>query len=107
MNTTLVRVTLWATLIALLSACSSPPKPPTVDESQKRPANAQPAVELQVCKNDLQNTRIQAVESDRLAETTAAINPVAAPRAPSKPATALFIAAAAFSARTTPGCSVG
>lgn len=72
MNTTLVRVTLWATLIALLSACSSPPKPPTVDESQKRPANAQPAVELQVCKNDLQNTRIQAVESDRLAETTAA-----------------------------------
>lgn len=72
MNTALVRVTFWASLIALLSACSSPPKPPTVDESQKRPANAQLAVELQVCKNDLQNTRIQANESDRLAETTAA-----------------------------------
>lgn len=72
MNTALVRVTYWASLIALLTACSSPPKPPTVDESQKRPANAQLAVELQVCKNDLQNTRIQATESDRLAETTTA-----------------------------------
>ncbi|MCB4365471.1 OmpA family protein [Hydrogenophaga taeniospiralis] len=72
MNTPQFRVAFAASLIALLSACSSPPKPPTVDESQKRPANAQLAVELQVCKIDLQNTRIQAVESDRLAETTAA-----------------------------------
>ena len=63
----------WTGLLSLtLVACSSPPKPPTVDESQKRPANAQVAVELQVCKNDLQNTRILATESSRLAETTAA-----------------------------------
>lgn len=63
----------WTGLQSLaLVACSSPPKPPTVDESQKRPANAQMAVELQVCKNDLQNTRILATESSRLAETTAA-----------------------------------
>lgn len=63
----------WTGLLSLtLAACSSPPKPPTVDESQKRPANAQIAVELQVCKNDLQNTRILATESSRLAETTAA-----------------------------------
>mgnify|MGYP006196163509 CR=1 FL=1 len=63
----------WTSLLSLtLFACSSPPKPPTVDESQKRPANAQMAVELQVCKNDLQNTRILATESSRLAETTAA-----------------------------------
>ena len=63
----------WTSLLSLtLVACSSPPKPPTVDESQKRPANAQMAVELQVCKNDLQNTRILATESSRLAETTAA-----------------------------------
>ncbi|ART52269.1 hypothetical protein CBP34_12240 [Acidovorax carolinensis] len=63
----------WTGLLSLtLVACSSPPKPPTVDESQKRPVNAQMAVELQVCKNDLQNTRILATESSRLAETTAA-----------------------------------
>lgn len=58
--------------LLLLASCSSPPKPPTVDESQKRPANSQMAVELQVCKNDLQNTRILATESGRLADTTAA-----------------------------------
>lgn len=63
----------WTGLLSLtLVACSSPPKPPTVDESQKRPANAQMSVELQVCRNDLQNTRILATESSRLAETTAA-----------------------------------
>ncbi|MGE0099625.1 MAG: OmpA family protein [Hydrogenophaga sp.] len=72
MNTPLVSIALTASLIALLSACSSPPKPPTVDETQKRPANVQLAVELQVCKNELQNTRILANESNRLAETTAA-----------------------------------
>ncbi len=55
-----------------LASCSSPPKPPTVDESQRRPVNSQMAVELQVCRNDLQNTRILATESSRLAETTAA-----------------------------------
>ena len=58
--------------LLLLSSCSSPPKPPTVDESSKRPANSAIAVELQVCKNDLQNTRILATESGRIAESTAA-----------------------------------
>ena len=56
--------------LLLLASCSSPPKPPNVDESQKRPMNSQMAVELQVCKNDLQNTRLLATESGRLAETT-------------------------------------
>ena len=58
--------------LLLLSSCASPPKPPTVDESSKRPANSAMAVELQVCKNDLQNTRILATESGRLAESNAA-----------------------------------
>jgi len=58
--------------LLVLASCSSPPKPPTVDESQKRPINSQMAVELQVCKNDLQNTRLLATESGRVAETTAA-----------------------------------
>ncbi len=58
--------------LLVLASCSSPPKPPTVDETQKRPVNSQMAVELQVCKNDLQNTRLMATESGRVAETTAA-----------------------------------
>ena len=58
--------------LMLVSSCSSPPKPPTVDESMKRPVNSTTAVELQVCKNELQNTRILATESGRLAESTAA-----------------------------------
>jgi outer membrane protein OmpA-like peptidoglycan-associated protein len=58
--------------LLLLGSCGSPPKPPTVDESQKRPANSAMAVELQVCKNDLQNTRILATESGRMAESATA-----------------------------------
>jgi len=58
--------------LLVLASCSSPPKPPTVDESQKRPVNSQMAVERQVCKNDLQNTRLLAIESGRMAEMTAA-----------------------------------
>lgn len=58
--------------LLVLGSCGSPPKPPTVDESLRRPANTAMAVELQVCRNDLQNTRIVASESGRLAETNAA-----------------------------------
>jgi hypothetical protein len=59
-------------LLALLSACGSAPQPPTVDESLKRPANTAMAVDLQMCKSELHNTRIVANESNRLAEATAA-----------------------------------
>ena len=58
--------------LLLLASCSSPPKPPTVDESQKRPVNSQMAVELQACRNDLQNTRILAAESGRSAVASGA-----------------------------------
>ena len=56
-------------LLLLLGSCSSPPKPPRVDESHKRPANATLAVNLQVCEGELQNTRIAARESARESET--------------------------------------
>ena len=69
---TRIALTPFVPWLFALASCSSPPKPPTVDESQKRPVNSQMAVELQVCKNDLQNTRILATESSRIAETTAA-----------------------------------
>lgn len=51
--------------LMLLASCGSPPKPPTVDESRRRPANSTLAVELQACKGSLQDTRQLAVESDR------------------------------------------
>jgi hypothetical protein len=59
-------------LLLVLSSCGSPPKPPTVDESRKRPVNASAAIELQTCKSDLQNTRIVANETTRLAESASA-----------------------------------
>jgi outer membrane protein OmpA-like peptidoglycan-associated protein len=59
-------------LLPLLMSCSSPPKPPAVDEAQKRPANVAIAVELQSCRSDLHNSRIQAHESSRSAEVNAA-----------------------------------
>ncbi|MFG6433018.1 OmpA family protein [Roseateles sp. LYH14W] len=55
--------------LMLLASCSSPPKPPSVDEARRRPANTAMAVELQVCKNELQNTRLLATEAGLLAET--------------------------------------
>ncbi|MCE4557995.1 OmpA family protein [Pelomonas cellulosilytica] len=58
--------------LALLVSCSSPPKPPAVDESRKRPANTAMAVDLQVCRNELQNTRLLATENTRRAQASAA-----------------------------------
>ncbi len=59
-------------LMAFLGSCSTPPKPPAVDESTRRPANTAMAADLQVCRNDLANTRLLATESGRLAESAAA-----------------------------------
>lgn len=74
-----VRFRLLLPLLPLLASCSSPPKPPTVDESQKRPVNTTMAIELQVCKNDLRNTQILATESGRIADsTTATLQQIAA-----------------------------
>jgi outer membrane protein OmpA-like peptidoglycan-associated protein len=60
----------WLPWLVLISSCSSPPKPPTVDESRRRPVNAAVAVELQACRSELENTRILAKESVRSAETS-------------------------------------
>ncbi len=59
-------------LVALLAGCGAPPKPPTVDEALKRPANSPASVELQVCRSELQNTRILAGEATRQADLAAA-----------------------------------
>jgi hypothetical protein len=60
-------------LTLLMVACAAPPKPPSVDESLKRPANSPVALELHVCKTDLHNTRLAATESARQADTAAAL----------------------------------
>jgi outer membrane protein OmpA-like peptidoglycan-associated protein len=56
-------------ILLTLGSCTSPPKPPSVDPSTRRPVNAASAVELQVCKSELQNTRILASERTRRAES--------------------------------------
>ena len=67
-----LRISLPLAVLPLLGSCGSPPKPPAVDPSARRPANTAMAVDLQVCRNELANTRLLATESDRLAEATAA-----------------------------------
>jgi outer membrane protein OmpA-like peptidoglycan-associated protein len=54
--------------LLLLGSCASPPKPPTVDESKKRPANSVAEIELQSCKSDLHNARITIAEQRREAD---------------------------------------
>lgn len=58
-------------LLLLLAGCSSPPSAPTPDEARRRPVNSAPAVELLICRNELHNTRLQAIESGRLAQAAA------------------------------------
>ena len=52
-----------AVLTALIAGCSSPPKPPTVDDSKKRPVNVSQAVDLQMCRTELSATKIVLTET--------------------------------------------
>ena len=45
-----------------ISACSTPPKPPTVDDSQKRPVNVSEAVNLQMCRSELSAAKVVLTE---------------------------------------------
>lgn len=65
-----MRITLWsAPFLLALSSCSSPPTPPTVDASHKRPANVSAAVDLQACQGNLQDARVAGLEATRKAKT--------------------------------------
>jgi outer membrane protein OmpA-like peptidoglycan-associated protein len=55
-------------VLTILWSCSSPPKPPLADPAKRHPVNAAESVALQVCKGDLQATRIQASETSRNAD---------------------------------------
>jgi hypothetical protein len=49
----------------MLTSCSSPPKPPSVDESTKRPVNAKGAVDLRACQGDLSRATLLVSEMAR------------------------------------------
>ena len=55
-------------VLLILGSCSSPPKPPLADPAKRRPVNPADTVALQVCKGDLQATKIQAIETARNAD---------------------------------------
>lgn len=70
MRTSLFQIALLGLIAA--AGCTTPEKPPTVDESTRRPVNGADAVALQRCRNELQNARLRAAEADRTSEDTAA-----------------------------------
>lgn len=80
-------------LAALLAACSSPPKPPTVDDSQRRPVNSSEGIALQTCKAEL--------SASKIALTEAVANRPAAP-VRLQPVVSPSIAAATAAAFATP-----
>ena len=58
----------------LLTSCSTPPKPPSVDESTKRPVNARAAVDLKACQSDLSRATILVSEIARAGAVATALN---------------------------------
>lgn len=67
------RVLALLPVLMLVGSCQSPPKPTSVDESTKRPANSTPAIQLQGCRSELQNNRIRMAESIRSADAARAV----------------------------------
>ena len=58
----------------LLASCSTPPKPPSVDESTKRPVNARAAVDLKTCQGDLSRATILVSEMARAGAVATSLN---------------------------------
>lgn len=58
----------------LLTSCSTPPKPPSVDESTKRPVNARAAVDLKACQGDLSRATILVSEMARAGVVATSLN---------------------------------
>ena len=73
-----------AAVAILIAGCSSPPKPPTVDDSNKRPVNVSQALDLQVCRSELTAAKIVLTESLNNSRSLAMVAPpvVLQPMAP-------------------------
>ena len=62
-----------ATAAAMGSGCSTPPQPPTVDDSMRRPVNNPHQIDLQRCASELTATRVSLLEANHQATRAAAI----------------------------------
>ncbi len=84
----IITMTPFLLLLGLLGSCASPPRLAQVDEALRRPANTAVAVDLQICRSDLLDTRLVAAQSQRRADAAdAALASVAArPVDPGPPA---------------------
>lgn len=71
-KTALLAFVAVAGIAALAAGCTSPPKPPTVDDSSKRPLNSPHMIELQRCTGELSATRIALNEAMQRALTAVA-----------------------------------
>lgn len=59
---------------AMLTACSTPPQPPAVDETTRRPVNAKTVVELKTCQGDLSRATVLVSEMARAGALAAAVS---------------------------------
>ncbi len=69
------RIALTAVTV-FVAACSSPPKPPTVDDSKKRPVNVSQALDLQMCRTELSAANIVLTETLNNSQRLALAAPV-------------------------------
>jgi outer membrane protein OmpA-like peptidoglycan-associated protein len=72
---TTARIACWVGIgMLLLSSCSTPPQPPSVDESTRRPVNAKTAVDLRACQGDLSRATLLVSEMARAGVGATALN---------------------------------
>ena len=64
----------------LLTSCSTPPKPTSVDESTKRPVNVRAAVDLKACQGDLSRATILVAEMARAGVVATAVSKALPPQ---------------------------
>lgn len=81
--------TITLALVALLAGCASPPEPPQVDDSNKRPVNTSHHVEVQQCRAELSAAKI--VLAETLARPQPAPTLAAVPSPTSSPNRVLVI----------------